>query len=92
MDRNFVKTVVIETVTEIQSLSGRSSAGIGGGTRPIGGLDGFDSLNAVEASFSFSEKLGCEVTSDVSLFAANGRAYTIDEITDNLCEHISAQE
>ncbi len=93
MQRSDVLQAVIDTINEIQSMSGRGSSGIHGGTCPMGGgVEGFDSLNAVEASCGFSERLGCEINEDVSLFASNGRYHTVDEITDKLCQLTGIEE
>ena len=49
MDRQELVTKVVQTVAHVQEVSGRPSAGIGASTRPVGGVEGFDSLSGVES-------------------------------------------
>ena len=75
---------VIDVVRSIQEASGRSSGGITGSTRPLTDLDGFDSLNCVEASTQLSISLGVEISADVGLFTQDGQPRTIDEIAKDI--------
>ena len=45
MDKQEIVTKVVQTLAHVQEVSGRSSAGIGASTRPVGGVEGFDSLS-----------------------------------------------
>ena len=50
MDKESVMQQVVQAVVQVQEASGRATAGIGAGTRPIGDAAGFDSLNGVEVT------------------------------------------
>lgn len=84
---------VVQAVAHVQEVSGRSSVGIGATTRPVGGVEGFDSLSGVEATVMLSESLGVDLPDDYNPFISrNGkRALTIDEIADNLSTYIKAE-
>ena len=41
MDKQEIATKVVQTLAHVQEVSGRSSAGIGASTRPVGGVEGF---------------------------------------------------
>ena len=84
MERDEAVSHVIDTVSEIQRLSGRSVSGIGPATRPIGGLEGFDSHNGVEAVVMLSAIVGRELPDDAFISTNLKRALTIAEIADNI--------
>ena len=48
MDKESVMQQVVQAVVQVQEASGRATAGIGAGTRPIGDAAGFDSLNGMQ--------------------------------------------
>ena len=84
MDRDEVITHIVEAVTQVQRLSGRATSGIGPGTRPIGGLEGFDSLNGLEAVVMISSAIGRDIPDDSFISEDGRRALTISEIADNI--------
>ena len=49
MDKESVMQQVVQAVVQVQEASGRATAGIGAGTRPIGDAAGFDSLNGMQS-------------------------------------------
>ena len=55
MDRQDIVTKVVQTVAQVQEVSGRSSAGIGLSTRPVGGCEW---LRQLERSGSDRHALG----------------------------------
>lgn len=86
MDKSEVERLIIKVLTEIQSKSGQPSNPIERQTCPVGGIPGFDSVLAVEATVELEEQLGCEIP-DVNLFIAeeDKRELCIYEIAENLC-------
>ena len=86
MDKQELVTEVVRTVTHVQEVSGRSSAGIGTSTRPVGGLEGFDSLSGVEATVMLSESLGVDLPDEYNPFISSdgNRALSVGEIADTL--------
>ena len=93
MDRQEIVTKVIETVAQVQDVSGRPSAGIGVSTRPVGGVEGFDSYSGVEATVMLSESLGVDLPEDYNPFISKDekRALTVSEIADSLSGYIGAE-
>ena len=93
MDKQEIVTKVVQTVAQVQEVSGRSSAGIGASTRPVGGLEGFDSLSSVEATVMLSESLGVDLPEDYNPFISNDgkRALSVSEIADNLSTYVGAE-
>ena len=93
MDRQEIVTKVIETVAQVQDVSGRSSAGIGMSTRPVGGVEGFDSYSGVEATVMISKSLGVDLPIDYNPFVSRDekRALSVGEIADNLSAYVKAE-
>ena len=89
MNKHDVQRVVIEVLTEIQTKSGRPLIPFTGQTRPVGGLQGFDSLNAVEATVELAERLRCDLAEvNVFLNPAGTRPLCVQEITEHLCTQL----
>ena len=90
MDKQEIVTKVVQTVAQVQEVSGRPSAGIGPSTRPVGGVEGFDSLSGVEATVMLSESLGVDLPDNYNPFISNDgkRALSVGEIADNLNSYI----
>lgn len=90
MNRQEIVTKVIEAVVQVQDVSGRPNAGIGASTRPVGGVDGFDSLSGVEATVMLSESLGVDIPEVCNPFVSSDgkRALSVGEIADTLSTFI----
>ena len=93
MDKQEIVTKVVQTLVRVQEVSGRSSAGIGASTRPVGGVEGFDSLSGVEATVMLSEYLGVDLPEDYNPFISNDRkrALSVSEIADSLSAYVGAE-
>ena len=93
MDRQEIVDKVIETVAQVQDVSGRVSTGIGVSTRPVGGLEGFDSYSGVEATMMLSESLKVDLPMDYNPFVSSDgeRALSVGEIADNLSNYVKAE-
>ncbi len=73
-------------------MSGREWSGLGADARPIGNLDGFDSLSAVEATVMVEEKLRCKLDIDSVFVSDDGRrALTLIEISDRLSKLLTGK-
>ena len=84
MNQSNILDQVIEVVRQVQEASGRAVGDIRPDTRPVGDIDGFDSLSGVEASALLSEALGFEV-SDNAFVSEHGRgALSVNEIAGNV--------
>ena len=90
MTEDEIRGVVLGVLKEIQSVSGREWSGLELDVKPIGTLDGFDSLSAVEATVMVEEKLGCLLTLESIFISEDGkRALTLKEIAGQLCEMLA---
>jgi hypothetical protein len=83
-----IQTVLLEILREVQTLSGRPWSGLSPSAKPIGELDGFDSLSSVEATVMLEESLGWGDLEIESIFISEDgkRALTVDEIAQRLSE------
>ena len=90
MDKQELVNKVVQTVAHVQEVSGRSSAVIGASTRPVGGVEGFDSLSGVEATVMLSESLGVDLPEEYNPFISSDgkRALSVGEIADTLSAYI----
>ena len=90
MEKQEITTKVAQAVARVQQVSGRPSADIGASTRPVGGVEGFDSLSGVEATVMLSESLGVELPEDYNPFISTDgkRALSVGEIADTLSTYI----
>jgi acyl carrier protein len=79
MTEEQIREIVLATVCEIQEQSGRPLPEVCCDTLcPIGDLDGFDSINAVEVTVQLTEKLGCDI--DGNPFVKGRRALKVEEV------------
>lgn len=89
MNHAEVVSVLRDVLTSIQQKSGRDIDVISGETCPIGDLDGFDSLNGVEATVELADRLGIEI-SGASVFVneSGTKALSVTEVAERLnAEH-----
>ena len=89
MDRANVESLVIDAVRQVQESSGRAVGSIGSNTCPLRDVDGFDSHSGIEASVMLSASLGCMIPDEVFVPVGGRRPLTVNEIADNVCEHMS---
>ena len=93
MDNDKVMKVIAEVLANVQTSSGREAVLVTGNTCPIGDLDGFDSLNGVEASVELSERLGIDLPGVNAFVNEEGsRALKISEIACNICKVANGTE
>lgn len=86
MNREEITTIVISAVCELQETSGRPlPERVGEDTCPIGGLEGFDSLNTIEVTCQLSEQLGFEVDEKLFVPIRPGESVSIRDMVDRLC-------
>lgn len=90
MSQDEIRDVLVQVFSEIQSNSGRMIPEIQDDLCPVGDLEGFDSLNAVEATSLLSEYLDCDFEPDLILPTYPGKQLTIREIVDRIQRAISA--
>jgi hypothetical protein len=88
-----IERVVLEVLRESQTLSGRAWTDLEPTAKPIGDLDGFDSLAGVEATVMLEEKLGCrDLEADSVFVSENGkRALTVKQIAERIANLLAAR-
>lgn len=90
MNTEDVQKVLVDVLTEIQTLSGRKVPTFSDEICPMDDLDGFDSINAEEATVALCEKLGLELKDNP--FANDERNLLLGEIVEVICESVAAQK
>lgn len=84
MDHQQVTNALTQVLSEIQSCSGRSVSEITPETRPVGDLEGFDSVNAVEAAGQLSGHLGQSINPKIMLSSNPSEPLRICDIVDRI--------
>ena len=84
MDHKQVTDALTQALSEIQSCSGRSVSQMTPETRPIGDLEGFDSVNAVEAASILSGHLGQRIDPKIMLSTNPNEPLRICDIVDRI--------
>lgn len=86
MSLDEIRSIVLEVLREVQTLSGRPWTGVDPAAKPIGELDGFDSLTAIEATVMIEEKLGCPDLGVDSVFVSEDgkRPLTVEQIARHI--------
>lgn len=91
MTRSDVEEKLVESIREVQTLSGRSARGLSAASSPLQDVEGFDSLNAIEALCILSKKLKREFKGDIDLFVPKTKKHSpisIREVASNISDAI----
>ena len=93
MNKGEILNRVVQVIVEVQEVSGRPSTGIDASTRPVFGVEGFDSLSGVEATVMLSESLGVDLPGNYNPFISEDghRALSVGEIADALCTYVASK-
>ena len=86
-----VQTAILQTLKDIQAVSGRAWHDLPLTAVPIRDVEGFDSLLSVEATMLVEEKLGCGELKGDSIFISDDgqRALSISEIAEKVIKMAS---
>ena len=92
MSREEIEQLIIDVIIEIQTNSGHPPPSRDVLTCPIGGLPGFDSMTAIEATVEIESRLGCEM-SDTNPFVheEERRGLRINEVADRILSLLSSE-
>lgn len=92
MSREEIEQLIIDVIIEIQTNSGHPTPSRDVMTCPIGGLPGFDSMTAIEASVEIESRLGHEI-SDTNPFVneEERRGLRINEVADRILFLLSSK-
>jgi hypothetical protein len=88
MNQGEIVRMVTAVLQETQTLSGRVWQSVDLNTRPIGQLEGFDSLCGLEATLMLEAKLGCSFEESVFVSADGTRALALREIAAAIATHV----
>src|SRR4051812_13121139 len=88
-----IQSAVFEVLREVQALCGRSWTELGPDAKPIGDLDGFESLSGVEATVIVEEKLRCGDLGIDSFFVSDDgkHALSVKEIAYRISKLLAAK-
>lgn len=91
MTTDQIESKVLAVLREVQELSGRTWVDLGPSSQPIGDLDGFDSLTAIEATVMIEAQVGCRCDKNNLFVTVDGtRALTVKEVADRISALIAA--
>lgn len=84
------RAAIEKVLRQVQAASGRECPNITDTTKPIGDLDDFDSLMAVEATVLLEQELGVTLADGTPFISSTGkkRALTVAEIVNRIGEMI----
>ena len=85
MDTETIRKLVIEVLHEVQTESGREWVDLSDRSKPIGLLDGFDSLTGIEATVILEERLRISLGVENIFVSQEGdRALRLGEIVTSI--------
>lgn len=85
MTEDQVRNALLDVLREVSEAGGHTWGGVDPSAKPIGALDDFDSLSAIEATVMIEEKLSCNIPLDSIFVSHDGnRALTVQEIVTQL--------
>jgi len=88
MDQGEIVRVITAVLQETQTLSGRVWQSVDLNTRPIGQLEGFDSLCGLEATLMLETRLGCSFEESLFVAADGKRPLALREIAAVIATHV----
>ena len=91
MTRKEATALVIEKLKEIQENSERPVPEITGRTKPIGDLEGFDSLNGVELASVICDAVPLGEMRNICASVDGTRALTVREIAERVMQSAQGQ-
>lgn len=87
-----VLTSLLDAITDVQVASGRSPDGIDASTELFGGIDGFDSLNALEVLVTVSAKVDDELPDELLDRKGDGSPLTVGELADRILARLEGND
>jgi hypothetical protein len=85
MSKEQIRAALVAVLKQVQELSGRTWSILKPTDKPIGSLDGFDSLCSIEATVMVEQKLGVALGTNSVFVSDDGKqALSIEEITQRV--------
>jgi acyl carrier protein len=92
MQAKEIESVIVGVLREVQTSSGREWTDLRPESRPIGDLEGFDSLSAIEVTVGIEQKLGCKFEIESIFTSDDGkRALNLKQISDRIARTLGSQ-
>jgi acyl carrier protein len=92
MAREEIEEILVSVLHEVQTISGREWTDLEPDSNPIGTLDGFDSLSAVETTVMIEQRLGYKLEGDSIFVSEDGkRTLSLREIADRLAAAVGTK-
>jgi acyl carrier protein len=92
METKEIESVIVAVLREVQTISGREWADLGPESRPVGDLDGFDSLSGVEVTVAIEQKLECKFEIESIFTSDDGkRALNLKQISDRVSNILASK-
>ncbi|MDO8589244.1 MAG: acyl carrier protein [Armatimonadota bacterium] len=87
-----IESVIVAVLRDIQTTSGRQWTELNQESRPLGDLDGFDSLSGVEVTVAIEQKLGCKFDTDSIFTSEDGKhALNLKQIGERICKMLGSK-
>lgn len=86
MTRSEIRQTLVDALSRVQELSGREVPAIGGDTKPIGALSGFDSISDCEVSVALAGVFGLGDKDRLCVSDDGKRTLTVDEIVEKVSQ------
>ena len=92
METKEIESMIVTVLREVQTISGREWIDLGPESRPVGDLDGFDSLSGVEVTVAIEQKLECKFESESIFTSDDGkRALNLKQISDRIANILASK-
>lgn len=83
---------LLDAITDVQVASGRSPDGIDTSTDVFGGIEGFDSLNALEVLVTASAKVEDELPDELLARKEDGSPLTVGDLVDRILARLEGDD
>ena len=92
METKEIESVIVAVLREVQTISEREWTDLGPESRPVGDLDGFDSLSGVEVTVAIEQKLECKFEIESIFTSDDGkRALNLKQISDRISNMLASK-
>ncbi len=88
MTKGDIFNAVVNGISKVQALSGRALPLLTESTCPIGDLEGFDSMNAVEACTFIAAQIGYALKPHIMLSSSPDKPLQICQIVERISQSI----
>lgn len=92
MSNQEIETVIVQVLEDVQKTSGRKWNGLNADQKPIGDLDGFDSLSGIETTVMIEERFECNLGAESVFVSESGkRALMVGQIVERVAKILASK-